>query len=159
MGYEDERVIPDAYTPMLECSVCLSLMKDPVLFNKCRHMTCKECFGDLHRMAHIRGERPHCPECREVISAWSPPSFVLRRILGMQRLRCSHTDCVLELPERDIERHEEVCPHRLVRCPFGWCRKEVAAKDLSQHEWACGMWFKGYCAAKLDLQQEEEDSS
>jgi len=169
---------PDAN---LNCSVCLSLFKDPVR-TRCGHVFCAGC---IH--SWMGEDRGCCPTCRAPVAQEElAPDRLASAIIENLPSRCqlfgsgctwlgthgevmSHLatscpcvtltcpGCEAELPRRAMAEHALTCAAGAPReCPFGCGERLVGAERMSQHKAECLMEPRKLLAALGHLQRENE---
>ena len=89
----------------LHCTICTSVVKDPICNSNCRHIFCKQCITILFQKT-IRSFRK-CPNCQE---PWKCRSLTTLEKLGWydQRVRCPYEGCEGTI-YADIVKHMETC--------------------------------------------------
>ena len=125
-GYAVEEfvdAVPDDYT----CSVCLYVLRDPVLTNCCGTLFCETC---IQRVKKSR--MPSCPHCREQFD-FMRDKRVQRKVLEL-KVRCSHSSqgCQWTGSLRDREYHStEQCEFDFMKCSK--CDRNVLRYELQGH--------------------------
>ena len=153
--YEYLDDLPEEY----QCSICLSLLKDPHLTTCCGHHFCKEC---IIRVA--QANQP-CPMCKTEGFIAVIDKNVSRRIRALAvkckyhsrgcewtgelgnaehhyAEQCQYSEvecpngCGQGIPRSQIDHHvKESCPNRMVQCQY--CNETVVYSALNSHYAAC----------------------
>jgi len=106
--------------PSLTCSICLELMKDPVLHSACGNLFCAKCIKDVSQ----------CPLCRGTLDANSfvpAPKMVTNKIASI-KVSCDRCHTTMSL-EAFNERHKNTC---WFSCPFQ-CGSTVPFSAFERH--------------------------
>jgi len=106
----------------VECPVCLEIPRSgPVFVCKNGHFVCQKC---------KRGGS--CPTCREVMG--TNKSILAVTVIEIVLHDCKFDECKEQFPLKDIEEHEKVCKHRIVKCPhFDFCGGKASISKLLEH--------------------------
>jgi E3 ubiquitin-protein ligase SIAH1 len=111
---------------VLECPVCMDIMRAPILQCKNGHNICSVCKLKLR----------NCPTCRaEFIEA---RSLALEKLSQILRFPCANSKigCTEKLPIHNIMKHNISCPYRIHKCLLGLpgsCSWEGRRTDILQH--------------------------
>ena len=107
---------------IMECPVCLDWLRSPVCCCENGHGICSQC----------RNKVDKCPVCRGNFIGFK--MTLLDEVVDMFLIRCSNNSlgCNECYPAGEIEKHEEECFFRKVRCVV--CgEKNVDFSDLNNH--------------------------
>ena len=118
----------DWMNDILECPVCLEVMKDPPIFvceNPQGHSLCYKCHESL-----LKANKP-CPVCRQPLGN--------RRNLGLEglvdklpKVECKFDDCDFKKSDEAlVKKHEKDCVKRYIPCAY--CDDSVGMKKLAAH--------------------------
>lgn len=112
----------------LECPVCLTIPREvPVPSCSAGHIICRPC----------RQKVTSCPTCRipynnvNVAITSSLASSLIGTIL--HKCKFSHYGCNIKMKLNEIDKHEEKCPERTVKCPTVNCQEMIQIRKLREH--------------------------
>jgi len=105
----------------VECPVCLDVpRKGPVFTCPNGHLVCQKC------------KRETCPTCREVVG--ENKSLIAIEVIEKILHDCKFVECEQKFCLQEIERHEKICKHRVVACPYYTrCDQMVPLSKLLNH--------------------------
>src|SRR6218665_3273864 len=105
MGYDPNLFMSDV-TPELICSICLQIMSDPMMLDKCEHFFCRDCI-----LAKL-DDSPMCPIDRgpfEQSEIRKPFPFIVN-LLGNLQMKCRfHPECEDIIKQKEVIDHEFHC--------------------------------------------------
>ena len=116
----------DWMNDVLECPVCLDVMKEPPIYiceNPQGHSLCSKCHDSL-----LEENKP-CPVCRQPMGN--------RRSLGLEGMvtklpKCRFDGCdFMRSDETAVKEHEDDCEKRYVPCAY--CDGAVGMEILASH--------------------------
>ena len=150
-GYEDERFQhPVGHT--LHCSICMNVLKDPVMCRQNEHRFCRACITP-----HLMNFQT-CPTCMEplTVDTLSQASRGIRNLLAELKIRCEFFDrgCGKFIELGDLERHVTDCGFAPAVCSNDGCQLEVNKRDLLHHETAVCELRRVQCHSCNDIRQE-----
>ena len=118
--YKSEKKKIEDMKKEIECPICLEVPREgPVFSCPNGHLVCKNCKGES------------CPTCREVMG--NNKSLVAVAIIERILHDCKFVECEEEFSLNEIDKHEKICKHRLVACPFSLCVQMVPLSKLLAH--------------------------
>ena len=83
----------------LECPICLSLWRDPVVISPCEHIINRECWDSLP-------DKSHCPVCRTQVSGpLGTPHRILLTQMNSTQVTCSVPGCTWKGRAESFEAH------------------------------------------------------
>lgn len=113
----------------LDCPVCKTTIKDPVIGCKTEHVFCRRCITKID----VNGEQ--CPICFDPVIEQLVPCTKTRELLAHIDAKC---DCGWKGNLNNIAQHYEICKyHKLVKCVFPKCNVFVNEIDLHKHVKQC----------------------
>ena len=150
-----------------ECSICLHIVRDPLMVDCCGYRFCRGCIEPL---TSSRGKR--CPLCNCSFTT-AVQDKLLKRTLNQKRVYCRHKesgcDWVGELaqfdkhlnaqPQKEAERMEG-CSYQELDCIY--CSASFQRCKMTEHELDCPErvmtceYCNIYCAKRSDLEQHWE---
>ncbi|CAB3997239.1 RING finger 151-like [Paramuricea clavata] len=150
-GYEDERFQhPVGHT--LHCSICMNVLKDPVMCGQNEHLFCRACITP-----HLMNFQT-CPTCMEplTVDTLTQASRGIRNLLAELKIRCEffNRGCGKFIELGDLERHVTDCGFAPVVCSNEGCRLEVNKRDLLHHETAVCELRRVQCHNCNEIRQE-----
>ena len=143
----------------LWCAIHLGLLNDPVVNSACGHCFCRSCIEAW------RKQTCSCPCCRTPLTS-TVRNFSAAKLLDCLSIHCRYgckqkvdgtwvvddTGCPKIITSQDRREHEDVCPFRLVSCPFKshLCAK-IRFKDLDAHYETCPFYVVSFPADAVRL--------
>ena len=92
----------------VECPICLEApRKAPIFTCPNGHFLCHKC------------KRGICPTCREKMG--DNTSILAVAVTEIIYHDCKFVECEDKFPLEQIEKHEKLCTHRIVSCPYLHC--------------------------------------
>ena len=130
-GYEDELFQhPVGHT--LHCSICMNVLKDPVMCRQNEHLFCRACIT-IHLMNFQT-----CPSCMEplTVETLRQAPRTVTNLLSELKIRCQFFDrgCRQFVELGNLERHIADCGLAPAVCSHEGCQVEVNKQDLLHHE-------------------------
>mmetsp|Transcript_25197 Transcript_25197/g.62396 ORF Transcript_25197/g.62396 Transcript_25197/m.62396 type:complete len:316 (-) Transcript_25197:996-1943(-) len=124
-----------AILKQFECSVCLDIVRDPVITTECAHIFCRDCFGTMDT----------CPLCRQDTDMHplkdTNSGRALWRVLCCLKMRCPKSDdwqnhpCAWVGEYADLEKHmAESCVQQHPLCPQCRAQESVIAAFKEEME-------------------------
>jgi len=111
------------------CPVCLSVPKEPPVFNCSRgHIICQPCSRTLRCPTR-------CPTCRIAVDRWGE-SLLAKRIIENIPHSCPYDvfGCIFQGLNHELKDHVTSCPFRSVHCPYRECSdSKVTLSELKKH--------------------------
>ena len=139
-GYECQFVKPFTSEVQTECSICLSVLREPFLVDCCGYRFCKSCIET------VRDDCKPCPLCNKDFKTF--PDKQLQRMLNQKEVYCKHKDkgCEwtgeltkldehLNLNCEDSDKRLDGCKYSTLTCKH--CEKSVQRKDFKLHNIRC----------------------
>ena len=139
-GFECQFVKPFTSEVQTECSICLSVLREPYLVDCCGYRFCKSCIET------VKDDRKPCPLCNKDFKTF--PDKQLQRMLNQKDVYCKHKDegCEwtgelskldehLNLDWEDLDKRLDGCIYSMVTCTH--CEKPVPRKDFKLHNIQC----------------------
>lgn len=139
-GYECQFVTPFSSEVQTECSICLSVLREPFLVDCCGYRFCKTCIET------VKADHKPCPLCNDWFKTF--PDKQLQRTLNQKKVYCKHkedgcdwTSELAKLDEHlnidcdDAEKCLSGCEYTQLKCPH--CEKMVNRKDFKVHKIRC----------------------
>ena len=139
-GYECQFVKPFTSEVQTECSICLSVLREPFLVDCCGYRFCKSCIET------IKDDHKPCPLCNKQFKTF--PDKQLQRMLNQKEVYCKHkddgcewTDELTKLDEHlnldceDPDKRLNGCQYSMLTCKH--CEKLIQRKDFKLHNIRC----------------------
>lgn len=139
-GYECQFVTPFSSDVQTECSICLSILREPFLVDCCGYRFCKSCIET------VKEDHKPCPLCNKNFKTF--PDKQLQRMLCQKEIYCKHkedgcewTGELTKLDEHlnadcgDSEKHLEGCGYIMLKCSH--CEKMVQRQEFKLHNIRC----------------------
>ena len=139
-GYECQFVTPFSSEVQTECSICLSVLREPFLVDCCGYRFCKSCIET------VKEDHKPCPLCNKSFKTF--PDKQLQRMLGQKEIYCKHkedgcewTGELLKLDEHlnaecgDSEKRLEGCGYITLKCSH--CEKMIQRHQFKMHNIRC----------------------
>lgn len=139
-GYECQFVKPFTSEVQTECSICLSVLREPFLVDCCGYRFCKSCIET------VSDDLKPCPLCNKDFKTF--PDKQLQRMLNQKEVYCKHKDegcewtgVLTKLDEHlninceDSNKHLDGCKYSMLTCKH--CEKSVQRKDFKLHNIRC----------------------
>ena len=139
-GYECQFVKPFGSEVQTECSICLSVLREPFLVDCCGYRFCRTCIET------VEDDHKPCPLCNEDFKTF--PDKQLQRMLNQKEVHCKHKDDGCEwtgelasLDEHlniecyDSDKRLNGCEYTMLKCSH--CEKFVQRKDFKMHNIRC----------------------
>ncbi|KAL5493542.1 hypothetical protein EMCRGX_G014740 [Ephydatia muelleri] len=134
-GYDCEFVELPPKLLQTECSICLSILREPHLISCCGHSFCRVCIETVQKA------RQPCPLCKDA-------AFSTLRNKGLERslreltVTCEKKDvgCSWRGELGRLEEHLNIaCPCVEVKCQYADCRTIARRADILSHQASCGL--------------------
>ena len=110
----------DDMKKQVKCPVCLEVPRKGPVFNCPNgHLVCQEC------------KRESCPICRAQMR--DNRSLLAIAVIENILHDCKNIECGEKYPLDNIKKHEKVCKHRVVACPFYDCNVRVPLSKRLNH--------------------------
>ncbi|CAH0549747.1 unnamed protein product [Brassicogethes aeneus] len=114
---------------LLECPVCMNLMRPPIYQCNRGHSICITC----------RGEVSACPTCK---GNWTNSrNFFMENCTTNVKYPCKFKKfgCKVTGVEGEIKKHEEICSDSLISCRFYnfGCKERGVKSEIMKHEESC----------------------
>ena len=139
-GYEAQFVTAFSSEIQSECSICLSILREPFLVDCCGYRFCKTCIDTVEE------DNKPCPLCNEDFSTF--PDKQLQRILNQRDVYCKHKedgcewigalstlDGHLNVNFDDTDKRLEGCEYTQLKCSH--CESLILRKDFKLHNIRC----------------------
>lgn len=139
-GYECQFVTPFSSDVQTECSICLSVLREPFLVDCCGYRFCKSCIET------VKEDHKPCPLCNKSFKTF--PDKQLQRMLSQKEIYCKHkedgcewTGELTKLDEHlnvecdDSEKRLEGCGYVMLKCSH--CEKMVQRQQFKMHNIRC----------------------
>ena len=139
-GYECQFVTPFSSDVQTECSICLSVLREPFLVDCCGYRFCKSCIET------VKEDHKPCPLCNKNFKTF--PDKQLQRMLSQKDIYCKHKEdgCEWkgELTKLDdhlnaecdnSEKRLEGCGYTMLKCSH--CEKMVRRQEFKLHNIRC----------------------
>ena len=126
-------VSPNHFLDSLICSICKSVLFDPVM-DACCHNFCANCLAN-----HLQTS-PFCPVThRPLKNTDSKPNNLLTNMLIDQLVNCCHrtTGCSYQGMFSSIYDHYAECPYQPICCPNEGCLQTFERRELAEHLGTC----------------------
>lgn len=127
-----EVLFADTCPEDLQCQICMSVARDPVVTEDCGHLYCRSCIM-------LALERKHeCPFDRQPLVAEQLRRDV-RSHRRIQSLSCfcfyHHQGCIWRGEYSDLEVHADKCDFAPVECPFAphGCTETLTRSTMLEH--------------------------
>ncbi|CAH0549431.1 unnamed protein product [Brassicogethes aeneus] len=106
---------------LLECPICMSVMRPPIYQCNRGHSICNKCRENVKA----------CPTCREALS--NVRNYGLETFTSKLKYPCKFkkSGCKVTGVEDEIKKHEESCMVNKHKCPI--CPEFVNTNDISKH--------------------------
>ena len=113
--------------PMFDCGICFDVLDDPTNCSNCKTRFCYACLERVLNTSKlvVNGEKKSkCPTCRNLYAKKDMTrDEVFRKFMEKEsRVKCSHHGCNQSIPLTELKKHENECPHMVMKCkyaPFG----------------------------------------
>ncbi|XP_060696853.1 RING finger protein 151 [Hemiscyllium ocellatum] len=150
-GYDVELFenVPD---PEFICTICHGVLKDPVELI-CQHVFCRGC---ILKWLTEKQECPYCrKKVRRVARSVIP---MIHNMIARLIMKCENNvyGCWETFPLEQSANHQAACDFRIVKCKHEACTIEVFQKNLAAHEQVCEHWSQPCrmgCGAQLTQSQ------
>lgn len=139
-GYECQFVSPFSSEVQTECSICLSVLREPYLVDCCGYRFCKSCIET------VKEDHKPCPLCNKSFKTF--PDKQLQRMLSQKEIYCKHkedgcewTGELAKLDEHlnaesgESEKRLEGCGYAMLKCSH--CEKMVQRQQFKMHNIRC----------------------
>ena len=139
-GYECQFVKPLSSEVQSECSICLSVLREPFLVDCCGYHFCKSCIET------VKDDHKPCPLCNNDFKTM--PNKQLQRLLNQREVYCKHKEegCEWTGELSKLDEHLNVdcdnsekrlsgCEYTEIKCSH--CKKMVQRKDFKLHNIRC----------------------
>ena len=139
-GYECQFVTPFASEIQTECSICLSILREPFLVDCCGYRFCKSCIET------VKEDHKPCPLCNKNFKMF--PDKQLQRMLSQKEVYCKlkedgcdWTGELMKLDEHlnadcdDLDKRLEGCGYTTLKCSH--CEKMVPRREFKLHNIRC----------------------
>ncbi len=122
------------------CSICQSVLKEPVLTDCCGQHFCKKCLENWFKLALVL----ICPHCRTEGFKHIRSLPMLRMINGLT-ISCpmSRLGCPEVFRKDGLNEHLKICKYILVHCS-NKCGEMVYRKDVEKHLLECTIKMQCY---------------
>ncbi|XP_048407615.1 RING finger protein 151 isoform X2 [Stegostoma tigrinum] len=134
-GYDIELFenVPD---PEFICTICHGVLKDPVEL-LCQHVFCRGC---VMKWLTEKQECPYCrKKVRRVARSVIP---MIHNMIARLIVKCENRvyGCWETFSLEHYPQHKAACDFRIVKCKHEACTIEVFQKNLAAHEQVCEHW-------------------
>ena len=130
-GYDEERFASTVDRDFI-CSICFSVLKDPVLCPRNHHCFCRGCITK-----HLENSQ-RCPTCADklTVETLAEPQRMVKRMLNELKIRCVCVDrgCQEIVQLQHLDQHEATCGFTPAVCTNQGCGATVNQRDLIHHE-------------------------
>ena len=114
-----EKMISDE----LQCPVCLLIPREvPIPACPVGHITCKDCSVNVTT----------CPTCRRPMLK-DGTNTLANKIIEIVSHPCKYSKCQVKNNLKEIEKHEERCSERTVKCPYLGCNEMIHVREFQNH--------------------------
>jgi len=135
MGFDTARFVHPPEDELI-CSICSSVLEDPLMTVECEHLFCSDCIFKWISRSTARS----CPIDRtpiNVTTGLKPAPRAIRNLLARLELRCDYAASGCQYVSRleQMEKHAASCdfnPRKQVRCNM-WCERLMAREELERH--------------------------
>ena len=136
----DDWVVDQVIKDSLSCSICSSLLYQPVNLSTCCHTYCLHCLQELVRVFH----RSSCPQCntrlsttiQSILSTVDCINGFCNEQLRKVEVSCPHCKRwkdILGVDRAKAIKHHNECGEVLVQCQVG-CGQSLLRRQLDFHE-------------------------
>ena len=130
-GYNEERFASTVDRDFI-CSICLNVLKDPVLCPRNHHCFCRGCITK-----HLENIQ-RCPTCADelTVETLAEPQRMVKRMLNELKIHCVYIDrgCQEIVQLQHLDQHEATCGFTPAVCTNQGCGATVNQRDLIHHE-------------------------
>ncbi|TNV78395.1 hypothetical protein FGO68_gene1051 [Halteria grandinella] len=128
---EESDAVCKKLSELLQCSICLGRVIDPLDCKKCDKVYCKECL-----LIHLeKAKNGKCPDCRQSIEVTLKFNRVIKQIYDTIAFngcsKCSNGDRMTT--DQLVNHLKKECRRVLVKCSSKGCLKGVAKRDWEDH--------------------------
>ncbi|CAG2166305.1 unnamed protein product [Oppiella nova] len=122
----------------LSCSICLNIIRDPVVTPCCHQTFCRDCLIEWLK------ENTVCPYDRKTLNANElyKPRRVFEDILGKLKIKCKFSDngCPSVVPLDQLPQHVNSCPYNAPKCESDYeCDRFVGLSAADIQELSCSI--------------------
>ena len=114
------------------CSICLNVLKDPVLCPRNHHCFCRGCITK-----HLENIQ-RCPTCADelTVETLAEPQRMVKRMLNELKIHCVYIDrgCQEIVQLQHLDEHEATCGFTPAVCINQGCGATVNHRDVIHHE-------------------------
>ena len=151
-GYDEKRFATTVHRNLL-CSICLSVLRDPVLCRRNQNCFCRGCITK-----HL-GNSQTCPTCSDELTEETlvEAPRIVKDILNELNIHCFHIDrgCKEVLQLQYLGNHENTCGYAPAFCTNQGCDAIVNKRDLFHHEGEVCSFRK--CNARDEIKEKLAD--
>ena len=153
-GYDDSR-FEKAVDDHFHCSICYSVLKEPMMCRNNEHLFCRGCITE-----HLNTNLHTCPECNEDLTVETlRRARLANNILSGLKIKCDYSQrgCQEYIRLEELDSHVEHCGFAPVKCSNEECEMIVNKREIIYHESTVCEYRKVKCHNCEKIEQDVEE--